>query len=46
MTKDATKSLVISAEILGLSDVAVEDVKIDLAARKITIQLEASPLLI
>lgn len=42
MTKDATKSLVITAEILGLPDVAVEDVKIDLAARKITIQVRST----
>jgi hypothetical protein len=38
MTKEPNKSLPISADILGLSDVLVENVKIDLAARKITIQ--------
>ena len=37
MPSETSKSLPISAEILGLSDVVVEDVKIDLSARKITI---------
>ena len=36
------KSLPISADILGLSDVIVENVKIDLAARKITIQVRST----
>jgi hypothetical protein len=36
------KLLPISANILGLSDVIVENVKIDLAARKITIQVRRS----
>lgn len=36
------KSLPISAEILGLSDVIVEDVKIDLAARKIIIYVRST----
>ena len=36
------KSLPISAEILGLSDVIVENVKIDLAARRITIQVRST----
>ena len=38
MTQMPNKSLPISAEILGLSDVIVENVKIDLAARRITIR--------
>ena len=36
------KSLPISAEILGLSDVTVENVKIDLAVRRITIQVRST----
>ena len=42
MTKMPNKSLPISAEILGLSDVIVENVKIDLAARRITIQVRST----
>src|SRR5580698_8307145 len=42
MTKMPNKSLPISADILGLSDVIVENVKIDLAARKITIQVRST----
>jgi transposase len=42
MTEMPNKSLPISADILGLSDVIVENVKIDLAARKITIQVRST----
>jgi hypothetical protein len=42
MTQMPNKSLPISADILGLSDVIVENVKIDLSARKITIQVRST----
>lgn len=43
MTSENTnQSLPISAEVLGLSDVVVEDIKIDLAARKIRIRVKST----
>lgn len=42
LPEKSNQSLPISADILGLSDVAVEDIKIDLAARKIHIFVKST----
>jgi len=42
MPEKSNQSLPISADILGLSDVVVEDIKIDLAARKIHIFVKST----